>query len=92
MLYQVCFITARVQTDFMIKDPIPHHIYATKRRGKQNLFESRETYISSSSELESSSLLMSSVSDKSDAFSKPNKPLFVVFTIFTLVFCLLHRY
>ena len=73
------FISLTQSRDFsMIKYPISHHIYLCyKRRIKPNLFKSSETYISNSSEGEHSS---SSISSNSDAFSKPKKSLFVVFT------------
>ena len=61
-------------------------IYATKRRVKLNLFKSNETYTSSSSGGQSLSSSMSSIYDNSEAFLKPNKSLFVVFSIFALVF------
>ena len=85
---QIYLITITTQSrDFsMIKYPIPHHIYLCyKRRIKPNLFKSSETYISSSSGGERSSSSISSICDNSDAFSKPKKSLFVVFTTSTLV-------
>ena len=84
-LYQVYFITIRTQNIFYYgkrSSSVPY-LFMQQNGG---LNKSSETYISNSCGGESSSSSMLFISDNSNVFPKPNASLFVVFTIFTLVF------
>ena len=85
------FISSRLEhkTEILLWHRIQFRIiciYTKKRRVKQNLLKSSESYISNSSGGEPSSTSMSSIPDNSDTFSKPKVIICRIYNIYISTF------